>query len=754
MKKNICKKLSLLLILLASTSFGQVYNNGYYDSISVDKTTFINDLKARIRSPYVKWGYDDYSSTIIPNYESRDTTNGKRVITCIYSGENYVYTPPFSWGYFSREHTWCYSWMPTYGSENGQEYSDQHHLFPANQNSANGIRSNHPLGNVAKATYQYLGCKLGADSSGNTVFEPRPAHKGDAARALLYMAVKYDDVNGLSWNFNYLNSKLPSLNEGPEKLETLLQWNSEDPPDLWEIKRNNYIESIQKNRNPFVDHPEYVNYIDFNTLTLKTPANIATEPANQFSNLTYSATDTTLTFKWIKAAAGSQAPAGYFLMAYKDSNFVIPVDGYTYASNNDLSTGRAFVYVPYNGADSIVFTNLNPGTGYLFTAYAYNGSGSQINYKTTGVIPQVLAKTAGNAFPYVYFDKQTETVNEISGTYNLNVDISSVKDLIGDGKVLVKLISGNSAAVNGFTSQQLTFTSGGNYTQTIPLKIVNDTVATGTQSLGFSLQYVSGNITLNNQNEFTLNIIDDDAASGGNETFANFPETGSAYVNGTFKGQDGSTWSYIYCSGNSAAQISSHNPVLKKDASAKIESGVIQGGCGAIIVKYMQAFSANVALNIYVNDSLVGKLTSNSEVSVPKISDSIKVNIPGPFKLRFQQSSATAGQVTLGNIMWSGYSLNSVIKVSDMPSSFTLEQNYPNPFNPETTIRYSIPKSGNVSLKVYNTLGQLVSTLVDGYQQQGSYKVKFNAVNLASGVYLYKLTTGNFSVSKKLLLMK
>jgi hypothetical protein len=87
-------------------------------------------------------------------------------------------------------------------------------------------------------------------------------------------------------------------------------------------------------------------------------------------------------------------------------------------------------------------------------------------------------------------------------------------------------------------------------------------------------------------------------------------------------------------------------------------------------------------------------------------------------------------------------------------SSFTLEQNYPNPFNPATTISYSVPKGSNVRLVVYNALGQEVATLADGFRNAGSYEAEFSAAKVASGVYFYTLTAGEFTSTKKMVLMK
>jgi len=83
-----------------------------------------------------------------------------------------------------------------------------------------------------------------------------------------------------------------------------------------------------------------------------------------------------------------------------------------------------------------------------------------------------------------------------------------------------------------------------------------------------------------------------------------------------------------------------------------------------------------------------------------------------------------------------------------------LSQNYPNPFNPSTTIKYQIPRNGYVTLKVYDILGKEVAALVNQQQQSGRYEVNFNAQNLASGVYLYRIRVNDYVAVKKMLLLK
>jgi hypothetical protein len=91
---------------------------------------------------------------------------------------------------------------------------------------------------------------------------------------------------------------------------------------------------------------------------------------------------------------------------------------------------------------------------------------------------------------------------------------------------------------------------------------------------------------------------------------------------------------------------------------------------------------------------------------------------------------------------------------SNMPKEFNLSQNYPNPFNPVTKINFAIPKSGFVTLKIYDILGREIKTLVNEVKQPGYYTVDFNGSSLASGVYFYRIVAGNFINVKRMILIK
>jgi hypothetical protein len=120
------------------------------------------------------------------------------------------------------------------------------------------------------------------------------------------------------------------------------------------------------------------------------------------------------------------------------------------------------------------------------------------------------------------------------------------------------------------------------------------------------------------------------------------------------------------------------------------------------------------------------------------------------------------GGIVLNELQDNEMRLSRAAATSTPPAAFKLEQNYPNPFNPATVISYSLPAnvrqdeilSYKVPLKVYNLLGQLVATLVDEEQSPGEKSATFDAGNLASGMYIYKLTAGNLTATGKMVLLR
>lgn len=258
------------------TTPASMMNPTEYNAINTANSTFLSDLSSLI-NPHNSEFYSSYTSTMINLFEVRDTfavvgaNTFKRVINCVYSGEARVYNDPFDYvAYdFSREHTYPHSWMPTFDASSPEkpEYNDQHNLYPARQSNVNATRSNYPLGEVITVEQSYLEGKIGLDAVGHRVYEPRDVHKGRAARAMMYMATCYNGISGNNWKFmNPIGGASGQIQYGQDQ-NILKKWNYDYPPNGYDMARNDFLDSLQENRNPFVDHPEYACFIDFSNMT-------------------------------------------------------------------------------------------------------------------------------------------------------------------------------------------------------------------------------------------------------------------------------------------------------------------------------------------------------------------------------------------------------------------------------------------------------------------------------------------------------
>ncbi len=250
--------------------------NTYYDNINTTSPTFVADLTALIH-PHFQQFYGNYHRSMIDKFYSVDTINGQSTISGNYSSDVLMYNNPFSWTAtnYSREHTLPHAWMPSFNDQSTPQYSDYHNLFPV-EGSVNTNRGTFPFDEVVTPQYTYLEATQGFENSGyDVVFEPRDANKGDVARTLMYMMTCYNGQSG-SWALKDLGS------QGPMQDPLLLmQWHCQDPPSNVEIARNDFIDSLQNNRNPFVDHPEYAHEIDWYTLTKKQWTTDCTNVANE-----------------------------------------------------------------------------------------------------------------------------------------------------------------------------------------------------------------------------------------------------------------------------------------------------------------------------------------------------------------------------------------------------------------------------------------------------------------------------------------
>jgi len=175
-------------------------------------------------------------------------------------------------------------------------------------------------------------------------------------------------------------------------------------------------------------------------------------------------------------------------------------------------------------------------------------------------------------------------------------------------------------------------------------------------------------------------------------------------------------------------------------------SYVSKGSSNVDTVIYTSAFTLPPTSRTAVTTNIDPNTTTSPDVSGFRTG----VNIYGG-----GVTFVAAGQ---NRIFYDGSNVSPVVGINNngngIPQSFSLSQNYPNPFNPETKINFAIPSAAFVTISVYNTLGQVVSQLISQEMNAGYYTYDFNASNLTSGIYFYRITAGDFSETKKMMLIK
>ncbi|MCF8349247.1 MAG: endonuclease [Bacteroidales bacterium] len=271
---------------------------------------------------------------------------------------------------YNKEHSFPKSWWG--GSTGVIQYADLFHLVPTD-GYVNNRRSNYAFGEVASPTWTSTnGSKVGPNTfpGGYTdvVFEPVDAYKGDFARNYFYMATRYKN------SFSSWTSTCPIIsgdNYTEWTIDLLMDWNDLDPVSQKEIDRNNAVYTIQNNRNPYIDHPEYVNLVWGDGLE--------PEPSNYVTDFSAHC----IVLNWVDAT-GTTLPEGYLIRmsATGFADIVSPSDG-TAVSNDFNNKNQLY------GVQTVTFGNLTPETTYYFKIFPYTGSGTSIDYKLDGDIPQI-----------------------------------------------------------------------------------------------------------------------------------------------------------------------------------------------------------------------------------------------------------------------------------------------------------------------------------------------------------------------------
>lgn len=302
---------------IASSFFDEKYYNevapeGYYKRVNLndDPEVIKETLGQIISANYVKHSYKE-NNTVLKYTDPDPKGSGKAI--CIYSGR------ALESGAWNKEHVWAKS--HGFPNESYEPYCDAHHLRPSTT-KINSTRSNKDFGEVPNPTPDAYGNK-----TNNDLFEPRDEVKGDIARMMFYMETRYG--SNTKYNLKLVNSQTTSasdLNGRFGNLETLIKWHYDDPVSKEEIYRNNVIfDNYQHNRNPYIDHPEYVDYVYPSKYAGTTKPVEPVEPSKPSPDPTPSKPDSSLKlddYNFKKIESLSDISEGIYLIG-GDTNYTI-----------------------------------------------------------------------------------------------------------------------------------------------------------------------------------------------------------------------------------------------------------------------------------------------------------------------------------------------------------------------------------------------------------------------------------------------
>ena len=260
MKKVFLLFIGLCFALMVSAQPANYYNSANGLTGNQLKVALHNIIKGHTSISYSQlwtafWTTDNKGNGVVWDMYS-DRPNGTPPYT-YYLGQDQCGNYSGEGDCYNREHSWPSSWF----NDQSTPRTDLHHIFPVD-GYVNNKRSNYAFGEVGSASWtSQNGSKLGTCKTpgfSGTAFEPIDEYKGDFARAIMYMSVRYYTEDG-SWGSSDMTNKSEIL---PWAINLLLRWNEQDPVSDKEKERNDAIyNDFQHNRNPFVDHPEYARMI-------------------------------------------------------------------------------------------------------------------------------------------------------------------------------------------------------------------------------------------------------------------------------------------------------------------------------------------------------------------------------------------------------------------------------------------------------------------------------------------------------------
>jgi len=600
-------KLKLLFsaLLFSFFSFAQI-PVGYYSTATGTgytlKTQLYNIIKGHNDN-----GYDGLYTTYLTSDRDYYYENDGTVLD-MYS-ENPTSLDPYNYSYsvtgdkcgsysvegdcYNREHIIPQS---VFGEASPMK-NDAHSVTPTD-GKVNGLRAAFPHGIIASASKTTLnGSKLG--SSGvfgysGTVFEPIDEFKGDIARMYFYFATRYENtVSGYSYDmFNNTSGQVFTT----AFLNMLMTWHAQDPVNAREIARNNAIYARQNNRNPYIDHPEYVQLI-------WNPTADTVAPSAATNLAVTGTTSSTVSLSW-SAATDNVAVTSYDI--YMNSALKTSV-----SSSNLTAT----------------ITGLSASTIYTFYVVAKDAAvnsspnSNTVSGTTTTVIPDMEIPTAPTNLAVTGSSSSTVSLSWTASTDNIGVTNYDVYV----NSAFKSTVAGTTAIVNGLAPA----------TTYAFYVIAKDAAANpSTQS-----NTVNG----------TTTVVSSSCAS---ESFENIPAAASSYATRTWAGDTGLNW--IATDARTDEKVNTTRAICIRNGS--LSASTAADGIGNLTVTTQLRFTGTSGtFNLRVNGNIVGTIPY-STTAVSTTTTISGINISGDVVISITDNSTSSNRVAFDDLSWTCYS--------------------------------------------------------------------------------------------------
>jgi endonuclease I/chitodextrinase len=593
-------RLLFITIFLSFISFAQI-PSGYYSTATGKGYTLKTNLYNIIKGHSDK-GYDGLYTT----YQTSDRDyyyENDGTILDMYS-ENPTGIDPYTFtsgtadrcgsykvegDCYNREHIIPQSVF----NENAPMVSDAHSVTPTD-GKVNGLRSAFPHGIVASASKTTLnGSKLGSSGVAGysgTVFEPIDEFKGDIARMYFYFATRYENtVSGYSYPmFNNTSDQVFTT----AFLNMLLKWHAQDPVNAREIARNNAIYARQNNRNPFIDHPEYVQAIwnpTADTIAPTAPTNLSV----------IGTTSNTVSLNWTAATDNIAVTSyeiymnGVLKTSVSSSNLTASITGLV------ASTTYSFYVIAKDAA-----VNSSPAS-------------NTVNGTTTVVIPDNQIPTAPTNLTFTGSSSSTVSLSWTASTDNIGVTVYDVYI----NSTFKTSVSGITAIVNGLT----------------PVT---------TYSFYVVAKDAAGNSSApSNSVNGTTTII---SSSCANESFETIPAAVSSYATQTWTGDSGLNWT---ATDARTDQTLNTKAILVRNGSLMASTSA--DGIGSLTVTTKLVFSGTAgSFNLLVNGKNVGTIPYSATQATTTITG---INVSGDVVVSLVNNS-TSNRVVIDDLSWTCFS--------------------------------------------------------------------------------------------------